>query len=193
MIRPRQRLVDTFARVERRHADRYRHCKARMKVVEAGALKTLTQAITHLLCPLQLTTTEHQDELLATKTCGVVGAAQSILQLARKTPQHFITNTMPVGIVDRLEMVQVEVTDTETVTALLFCRALETGQHLHDMAAIVEPGQGIANRHLARSGVRLMQLVNGVGKIVAQVVDAGTGHCKTDAGKTEDQPLQTFH
>ena len=85
---------------------------------------------------------EQDQELLAAPATGVVVDAEGAPKSLADTSQDLVSDVVSVGVVDLLEVVEVEEDDRELV-ALLLRRAQLVVEDLTEEAAVVEPGEGI--------------------------------------------------
>ena len=106
-----------------------------------------------------------------------------------KGAQHLVAPLMAVTVVDRLEVVHVQVTHGERVM-MAVRQTLLIVQHLHDMTAVEQPGQIVADRQLPALPHHSGQLPVVPAKSPAQRVDAAPGNGEASAHRHESQPLQ---
>ncbi len=100
-----------------------------------------------------LQTREQAPELVAAEPADDVGGAHRARQPHRDDAQQFVAGLLPVGVVDRLERVEVEVQHREGLAM-----GLGTGQRLVDPfakeGAVRQQGQAVAQGQFASTAVR---------------------------------------
>ncbi|MNR57559.1 hypothetical protein D3C85_1783670 [compost metagenome] len=77
-------------------------------MAEAQALNLALQAFGNLLSNLRRATREHCRKLFTTNTPELITAAQNCLAGISNALQHIVAFLMPVGVVDLLEVIDVE-------------------------------------------------------------------------------------
>jgi hypothetical protein len=95
---------------------------------------------------------QQHEELLAAESHHVVASAHKQAQHPRDVAQHTVTSGVPSGVVDKLEMIEVEKQDTDFRAATQAASRL-LGRHLLQPARIVQSGEGVGTNSLLQLSV----------------------------------------
>ena len=152
------------------HADRYRHARQRDVVMpQRQRADALAQQVEANACLLDRGARQQQRQLLAADAAGQVVRAHEAAQLARHGLQHFVAGLVPEGVVERLEVIDVEQRQGQVVAGALGARDL-AAQRVVEVAAVVQAGQPVAHRLLAQRHPQVQ-----VGQRQAQRIGDGFG------------------
>ena len=108
--------------------------------------------------PIETFTAPRRQPAIAAEARRKVDRADRILQPLRQLAQYLIAGRMAVGVVDRLEEIDIDNGRRERPAVPL--RSIEQGRQVAvQIVTVVEPGQAIGNRHGNRALIRAAQLL----------------------------------
>lgn len=116
---------------------------------------------------------QHHRELIAADTKQFLAAAQYRGNAARDDIEHLVADAVSVGIIDRLEVIDVEQRETDANIAF----AQHRRQVLHEFVegtAVLRPGQRIMMRHGPQLLALLLQAAVDVDQAVLILIERGT-------------------
>ena len=142
----------------RRRRERPRHRRDDFRADPLGFVRTLDVLQQH-------------DEFVAGQPRRHVGGAHAGRQALREFLQHLVADAVAPGVVDDLEVVDVEVGQSQYLA--LAARPFERlAQHLAEQAAVGDPGQAVEAGHLHEAALRFLYTRH----VVRQRVHAADAH-----------------
>lgn len=131
------------------HGSRDSRRRARSRDPERNARHSVTQPLGHLGGDLRSGIRHHHHKLFTTVAAGKISATHGTADALGKFAQHIITAFVTVGIVDRLEVVDIgdQHRQRSSATVGTIHQRRQMGV---EVAAVVEPGQSVGDGKLDR-------------------------------------------
>ena len=128
------------------HANRAANARERVLPLEAILFDGIANGFSHLHRKILVATLEQDAELIAAQACQHVGRADVVLHELRDPQQQFVAGGMPEGVVDDVELVEIEVQQRMRLFIVLMRGLERRHQTVLELTAVDQAGNGIVRR-----------------------------------------------